>query len=53
LQECFKYLNHKENDFPVSEEAAKRTLALPIYPELTKDQIIYIIDIINQFSKTL
>jgi dTDP-4-amino-4,6-dideoxygalactose transaminase len=53
LQECFKYLNHKENDFPLSEEAAKRTLALPIYPELTKDQISYVVDMINQFSKTL
>lgn len=53
LQECFKYLNYKENDFPISERAAKSTLALPIYPELSNDQIEYVVDIINKFFKKL
>ncbi len=49
LQECFKYLNYKEKDFPVSEDAAANTLALPIYPEMERQQIEYVVDIIRQF----
>ena len=51
MQECFKYLNCKPEDFPVSAEAASKTLALPIYPELTEGKIYYIVDIIKEFFK--
>jgi dTDP-4-amino-4,6-dideoxygalactose transaminase len=49
LQECFKYLNYRVSDFPKSEEAAKKTLALPIYPELEEGQIEYVVDTIGKF----
>jgi len=49
MQPCYKDLGYKEGDFPESEKAAKETLALPIFPELTQNQQEYIVDMIKRF----
>ncbi len=49
LQKCFEYLHHKLGDFPESERAAAETLALPIYPELTGEQLDYVISTVGDF----
>ena len=51
LQECYSFLDYHPGDFPSSEKAAEETLALPIYPELTEDQQVYVVERINGFYK--
>jgi len=52
LQECFKSLKYGVGDLPVSENAALNTLALPVYPELTTDQLSYVVDSIKLFESS-
>jgi len=48
-QKCFQEFGYKTGDFPESEKAATESLALPIYPELTDDQITCVAETIKQF----
>lgn len=50
LQPCFNYLGYKEGQFPESESAAKETLALPVYPELSEEQQVYVVESIKSFK---
>ena len=49
MQECFKYLGHRPEDFPESMGAAGTTLALPIYPELKREQLELVVQKIKEF----
>jgi dTDP-4-amino-4,6-dideoxygalactose transaminase len=48
-QECFRYLGYSAADLPHSSAAAKETLALPIYPELSEEQRRYVVSSIVEF----
>jgi dTDP-4-amino-4,6-dideoxygalactose transaminase len=49
MQQCFAYLGHRSGEFPHSERAAAQTLALPVYPELTEEQLAAVVARIAEF----
>ncbi len=53
MQECFGYLGYQSEDCPESARAAAETLALPIFPELTEQQLQHVVDSIASFVKGL
>jgi dTDP-4-amino-4,6-dideoxygalactose transaminase len=49
LQPAFSYLGLKAGDLPVSEQAAKEVLALPMFPELAEAEIGWVVESIADF----
>jgi dTDP-4-amino-4,6-dideoxygalactose transaminase len=49
LQPVFSYLGLKTGALPVSEQAAREVLALPMFPELTEDEIRRVVEAIAEF----
>jgi dTDP-4-amino-4,6-dideoxygalactose transaminase len=48
-QPCFEYLGYKPGDFPEAERAARESLALPIYPEISREAQQYVINCVAEF----
>ena len=48
-QPCFAHLGYSTGDFPVAERACTRTLALPLYPDMSIDQADQVCEAIKQF----
>lgn len=49
LQDCFEQLGYKEGDMPVAERLCKEVLSLPVYPELSRDEIEYVAGTVLKF----
>lgn len=49
LQECFECLGYKEGDFPVSENASKEVISLPVFGELTDTELNEVVDSVKGF----
>jgi dTDP-4-amino-4,6-dideoxygalactose transaminase len=48
---AYEYLGFRPGSFPVAELAASELISLPMYPELTDDQIAYVTDCIKAFRR--
>jgi len=49
LQQCYAQLGYTRGTFPVAELTSDNCISLPIFPELTDDQVDYVISSINSF----
>jgi dTDP-4-amino-4,6-dideoxygalactose transaminase len=52
LQKAYANNGYKKGDFPVTESVASRLLSLPMFAELTREQIEYVADCVQQFMNT-
>lgn len=52
LQKAFAHLRYSRGEFPVSERLASNGISIPMYPELTGDQIQYVSDTIRNFYRS-
>lgn len=51
LQKAFAYLGYKPGQFPEAERASREVLALPIYPEITRNQHELVVQSMASFYK--
>ncbi len=51
LQKMYQDLGYAEGSLPVSEGAGREVLSLPMYPELTDEQVQMVVDTIGEFLK--
>lgn len=53
LQAAYKELEYRQGDFPIAEQCSREILSLPMFPELRRDEIMYIVENIKKFYQTL
>src|ERR1051326_460332 len=51
LQKCFQYLGYSKGDFTETEKLATNCLSLPMFPEITEEQLAYISNTVREFYK--
>jgi dTDP-4-amino-4,6-dideoxygalactose transaminase len=51
LQNCYRDLGYQKGAFPQSERAAEEVLSIPIYAELSDEQLQYVVQMIASFYR--
>lgn len=49
LQKAFSYLGYQNGDLPIAEKLSTQTVCLPIFPELTEDELNYVVESVKEF----
>jgi dTDP-4-amino-4,6-dideoxygalactose transaminase len=50
LQKAYQHLNHKQGDFPVTERVAAEIVSLPMFPQMTNEQVDEVAKRVNEFA---
>jgi dTDP-4-amino-4,6-dideoxygalactose transaminase len=48
-QKAYSYLNYKDGDFPVASKGCSEILSIPMFPEMTEEQVHYVCSTIKNF----
>jgi len=48
LQEAYKSLGYNKGDFPVCERLAERILSLPMFPDISREQVEFVASVIKE-----
>jgi dTDP-4-amino-4,6-dideoxygalactose transaminase len=51
VQQAYQYLGYKAGDFPVAEKCCEEILSLPLFPDMTDQQISYVAEMIKKYFK--
>jgi dTDP-4-amino-4,6-dideoxygalactose transaminase len=51
MQNCFNYLGYEPDDLPISKKASETSVALPIYPELSNDELGEVLSVMDRFVR--
>jgi dTDP-4-amino-4,6-dideoxygalactose transaminase len=49
FQQAYLHLGYRPGDFPASEQAAQECISLPLYPEMTNEQVHYVVENVKSF----
>jgi dTDP-4-amino-4,6-dideoxygalactose transaminase len=49
LQKAYEFLNYKEGSLPITEELSRTTISIPLFPEMTDEEVNYVINVINDY----
>ncbi len=52
LQKAYQYLGYKKGDFPIAEKCAQEVISLPMFPELTRQEIEYVCQKIREWASS-
>ena len=51
LQKAYAHLGYRKGDFPVTEKVMQEVISLPMYPELTREQVEFVVKSIREFLR--
>jgi len=51
LQDAYRFLGYKEGDLPNCEEASEHVLSLPMFPEMTDEEVGYVANAVEEYFR--